>query len=451
MFSKSGDSFPRPPGRVVIVGAGLAGLACATRLQEAGAEWLLIEAEQAPGGRVRTHLTPGGYRIDHGFQVLLDSYPTARRLLDLEALKPCYFESGALMAGLEGWERLLNPIHHPASLLAAVASPSFSLREKIILGSYAVRQLLCSDESHLAREAGLSTKEELARLGLDGAVMEKFLGPFFSGVFLDDELGSDASIFRYDLKKFALGRALLPAEGMGAIPRQLASRLPSESVRYGARVDSLQFNGEIPSAVILAGGEVIPFDFLVLATDEKTSLRLRGNGDSRGRPWKEVSTLYFTGDRPLYEGGLLVLPTAVSASHNRKRIVTHFTDLTNTAPDYAPPGKRLLSATVLHTSSNHCPDHGDLEKLVLGARAEIESLLPSFQEWEFLQEVRIRHALPSQAPGFMKSRPERRPLRNLWLAGDQVAHASIDSALTSGLDTADEVLNCLASPNFSNS
>ena len=51
---------------VVIVGAGLAGLACATRLEEAGADRILLEASSKPGGRVATETTPGGYRLDTG-------------------------------------------------------------------------------------------------------------------------------------------------------------------------------------------------------------------------------------------------------------------------------------------------------------------------------------------------------------------------------------------------
>jgi hypothetical protein len=42
----------------------------------------------------------------------------------------------------------------------------------------------------------------------------------------------------------------------------------------------------------------------------------------------------------------------------------------------------------------------------------------------------------------MARRPSRRPASNLWLAGDQVAFADIDSALASGLRAADEVIAC---------
>lgn len=442
MFPMPGHSPSASRRTVVIVGAGLAGLACATRLQEAGLDWVLLESEPDAGGRVRTLVTPEGYRLDRGFQVLLDSYPTASRLLDLEALNPRYFESGALMVDDGGWERIRNPLRHPGSMLAGLTSRSFSPREKGVLALHAARQILRRDSSLLRCQAGCTTMEELVRLGLDGEIMRKFLRPFFAGVFLDQDLGSDASIFRYDLKKFALGRALLPSAGMGEIPAQLQARLPSSRLRLGATVESLELEGGLPRGVVLQGGESIPCDLLVLATDERTSLRLLGLSDSGGRPWREVSTLYFTGDRPLYEGAVLVLPSRRDdALHGvGTRFVTHFTDLTNIAPDYAPEGKRLLSATVLIPRAE---DSAKVADLVSRARAEIESFLPAFARWVFLREIRIRHALPSQAPGFPGARPRRHPFPNLWLAGDQVAHSSIESALASGLDTAEEVLDAL--------
>jgi phytoene dehydrogenase-like protein len=69
----------------IVVGAGLAGLACARALVRAGRQVLVIEAADRVGGRVATD-TVDGFRIDRGFQVYLDAYPEGRRQLDLAAL-----------------------------------------------------------------------------------------------------------------------------------------------------------------------------------------------------------------------------------------------------------------------------------------------------------------------------------------------------------------------------
>ena len=81
---------------VVIVGAGLAGLSCALSLEAAGKTVALLEATDAPGGRVRTDMVEG-FLLDRGFQVMLTEYPEARRLLDYRALEWKKFEPGALV------------------------------------------------------------------------------------------------------------------------------------------------------------------------------------------------------------------------------------------------------------------------------------------------------------------------------------------------------------------
>ena len=69
---------------VLIIGAGLAGLACARHLADAGVSFQVIEASDGIGGRVRTDQVEG-FLLDRGFQVLLTAYPEAQRTLDYHA------------------------------------------------------------------------------------------------------------------------------------------------------------------------------------------------------------------------------------------------------------------------------------------------------------------------------------------------------------------------------
>ena len=68
---------------VVVVGAGLAGLACARELTSAGLVVRVVEAADAVGGRVRTDHVDG-YTLDHGFQVLNTAYPELRRMINAQ-------------------------------------------------------------------------------------------------------------------------------------------------------------------------------------------------------------------------------------------------------------------------------------------------------------------------------------------------------------------------------
>ncbi|MGD2082621.1 MAG: FAD-dependent oxidoreductase, partial [Chromatiales bacterium] len=81
---------------VLIVGAGLSGLACARELVRLGVEPLVLEAADAPGGRIRTDRLDG-FLLDRGFQVLQTWYPEARHQLDYGALDLHPFAPGAVI------------------------------------------------------------------------------------------------------------------------------------------------------------------------------------------------------------------------------------------------------------------------------------------------------------------------------------------------------------------
>eukprot|EP00951_Prasinocladus_malaysianus_P008777 scaffold63851_cov37-Prasinocladus_malaysianus.AAC.1 len=94
---------------VVVVGAGIAGLACARALTQAGLSVVLIEAAEEVGGRVRTDEVDG-FKLDHGFQIFLTSYPEARSVLDYDKLDLKPFYAGALVHWNGGFHRVADPV-----------------------------------------------------------------------------------------------------------------------------------------------------------------------------------------------------------------------------------------------------------------------------------------------------------------------------------------------------
>ncbi len=66
---------------IAVVGAGIAGLACATRLAEAGARVTLFDKGRRPGGRVATRRS-GGALFDHGAQFITARNPGFAALVE---------------------------------------------------------------------------------------------------------------------------------------------------------------------------------------------------------------------------------------------------------------------------------------------------------------------------------------------------------------------------------
>lgn len=115
---------------IIIVGAGLSGLAAATQLQKAGRDVLIIEAGDRPGGRVRTD-NVDGFLLDRGFQVFFEAYPQGRRYLDYDALNFQYFEPGALVRSNRKFHRMADPLRKPTAIPETLVNPVGNLLDRV--------------------------------------------------------------------------------------------------------------------------------------------------------------------------------------------------------------------------------------------------------------------------------------------------------------------------------
>src|ERR687890_2228301 len=116
--------------KIIIVGAGLAGLTCAKVLRERSVEVAVFEASDDVGGRVRTD-ERDGFLLDRGFQVYFTSYPVAGRHLDYDALDFRDFDPGVIVRrGIE-WSVLSDPLRDPKDLVPSLVSDAATFGDKL--------------------------------------------------------------------------------------------------------------------------------------------------------------------------------------------------------------------------------------------------------------------------------------------------------------------------------
>jgi len=259
--------------RVVIIGAGVAGLVAARHLEAHGIQPTILEATDRVGGRIKTDQV-GGFALDHGFQVLLTAYQEARRYLNYEALQLARFRPGAVVCRNGQTFPVVDPLREPSQLFAAALSPVGSIRDKLLVWKM-TRELKRADTATLfVANQQPTTLQFLRDYGFGEPFINAFFRPFFGGIFLENELRTPAPMLQFVFKMFAEGHAALPGQGMGAIPEQLAAALHQTTLRLRTRAVGIE-GKEVRTDV----GDAVPFDALVIATDPGQLLpRLAGAG-----------------------------------------------------------------------------------------------------------------------------------------------------------------------------
>src|ERR1700741_3828513 len=219
---------------VLIIGAGLAGLACARHLADAGVSFQIIEASDGIGGRVRTDKVEG-FLLDRGFQVLLTAYPEAQRTLDYYALDLKKFAPGAFSWFAGRLNKLVDPWRTPGAWSEALRSDFGGFFDKLRI--VRLRSSLRNTSiDRIFKRPERSTKDSLVAAGFSEEFVHRFFRPFFGGIFLDGELKSSSRMFEFVFKMLSEGDIAVPTRGMGAIPAQLAAKLPAGTGQLHARV-----------------------------------------------------------------------------------------------------------------------------------------------------------------------------------------------------------------------
>ncbi len=398
--------------RFVIVGGGAAGLIAARTLEAAGHAPLLLEAADALGGRLRTDEVDG-FLLDRGFQVLLTEYPEVKRYLDLEALDVQAFRPGGHVHLRQQHFRFADPLREPAQLFRSALSPVGTLNDKIHLAQLGFRLMRISPEECFRGYGQQATIDYLWEYGFSEQIVERFFRPFFGGIFLEQKLVTPAAMFRFLLKMFAQGNAVLPAGGIEAVPRQLAGQLSRTEVRLDTRVTAVHDN-----ALVLADGTRVPGRAIIVACAPHALFPQLAGDEPQ---WKSTTNLYFYSSRRLKENRLINLVADPTSTINT------FCVLDEVAPTYK---LRNQGGSLLSISLKECPDTDSL------AQAEQDLLrhtrLPN-DALRFLKRYDVQQALPRlDAVAYQYHPTQARLIDRVFLAGDQQLNGSLDAAMRSG-------------------
>ncbi|WP_432493271.1 FAD-dependent oxidoreductase [Kineococcus gypseus] len=414
-----------PTADVVVVGAGLAGLACARHLTAAGVEVVVVDSSDGVGGRVRSDLVDG-FRVDRGFQLINPAYPELHNVLDVAALRLQPFDAGVAVHRDGRVSAVRDPRRHAAGVVEALRFPLGGVREKAAVARWLLRVTGPGDLKE--RDSGWSDALDDAEVhgGLRWSVIE----PFLAGVLGEVDGTTSRRYVDLVVRSLLRGTPGLPAAGVQAVPEAIAAQLRPGSVVLGTEVRHLGLAPRSIVAETTAGG--VNAQAVVVATDVGAAAHLLPKlqepqvhpltsywyvTPSSPAPASREKLIHLDGER----GGPVVNTAVVSA----------------VAPSYVPAGDRrgLVSALLLGRDASAGTDARVRAQLARVYGADTAG-------WELIAVHDVPHALPALTAPFDGPRPVDLG-DGLFVAGDHRENPSQQGALVAGRRAADAVLTRL--------
>lgn len=395
--------------KIHIIGAGISGLIAAKVLENHGYHPAILEATKSVGGRVKSDIVEG-YTLDHGFQVLLTSYPAAKKYLNFNALDLQELLPGATIFQQGKSQTIGDPIRNISLLLPTIFSFVGSISDKIkILKLNTILKNKKIDA--IFSETEKTTLQYLKDFGFSGKIITQFFKPFFSGIFLEPNLETSSRMFEFVYKMFGNGFAAIPKNGMQEIPNQLFNSLENTKIQFETRVKEVKNN-----QIILNDGTEIETNFTIIATEASS---LISNLKNQEIEWKSCDTLYFECKTSVFKKPIIGLIADENAFINN--IFYHTSIATSTTNK-----NELLSVTIV---KNHSLNEVDLIEKIKNDLTQFCGIA----DVTFLKRYEIKKALPKLTNlQYELSSTETQLNSSVFLAGDILLNGSLNAAMIAG-------------------
>ncbi len=379
--------------KVLMCGAGWAGMHAAQLLQKAGFAVKVLEKADKPGGRIKSDVL-NGFTIDYGFQVINPAYAELKESRALAGIEFFRLPKAVDIRIDTRTVRIGDPRQNLSYLKGVLTGLTGTLREKFEFLRYLRRPTEDIDFGTALLETG--------------EFFERVLAPFLTGVFLTNPRDVSNRMARELIHWFIKGSPGIPSAGVQQVSAALAAGL---DIEYGVTITKLN------EKFVESDNGIFQADYVVVALDPISTAKLL---DQEIPKMNQSTTWYFR----IPEGEI---------SSNHLRVggfgpVINSLVLSNIAPTYAPDGASLLLATTL----------GD------GDETDVRSHLSYLWEcetkdWELLTRIEIPNSLPNHPTG--KELVAKRIVHNgIYLAGDWLATPSQQGALVSGRRVANAII-----------
>jgi len=397
----------------VIIGGGLAGLACASKMQKENHEFYIIEQSDRIGGRVGS-IYEDEFILDIGFQVYNTAYSNTNSLMNVNEIDLKFFKPGARIHDGKHFQIISDPMRDYSQLFSSLFSSisSFSDKIKILLLKYELSNYSIDND----KEQDYSTFDYLKDRGFSEKIIRLFFKPFFSGIFLEKRIETSSKFFKYVFSNFSRGLAALPSNGMQEIPDAISKNIKNDLIMYNSRVIRIKDN----NTIILDNSKEIKADTIILTGD---SHELLGNKPTQ---YNSVTNLYFSSS---------VFPEFGSYIHlfPKDKLINNVAFLSSISSNYSPKSKCLISVSILGLH-----DSKSLKNIIQKKLSKYFG--GSKQEYDLIKSFELKKATIKQ-PAYYFSNNLLTLKNNIIVAGDHTVNGSIEGAVISGINSAYQIIN----------